>query len=408
LPQKAKSQFANGADIGWLSQMDSQGYVFINDSGVQKSCLEILKEHNINALRFRVWVNPQNGWCGKKEVATMSQRAYSLGFKVMLDFHYSDSWADPGKQSKPAAWIGHTVEQLYTDIYNHTFEVLDTLKSLSVIPTWVQIGNETNDGMLWPDGRASDHMSNFAAMINRGYDAVKAVDSTIQVIVHMSNGYNNSVFRWMFDGLKSNNARWDIIGMSVYPAWANGMTWSTCNSRCKENMQDMIKRYQTNVMVVETGYDDKKSIEANNFLYDLIEKTKTAGGLGVFYWEPEGYGHGYDLTAWDPVTKKPTVALDAFQGIYYKNGTWTNNLLERGMKVYPNPLHANQKLIVFLKETSSRSLIRILNLNGQTISEIIVEEQEKIELDCSQLKKGVYFIQVTSSKQKWIETFTIK
>jgi arabinogalactan endo-1,4-beta-galactosidase len=189
------------------------------------------------------------------------------------------------------------------DIYNHTFEVLDTLKSLGVIPFGVQIGNETDNSMLCPDEWASDHMNNFAAMVNRYYEAVKAVDSTLQVIVHDSNGYNNSLFRWMFDGLKNNNDRWDIIGMSAYPAWVNGMTWSTCNTRCMENMQDMIERYQTKVMVVKTGCDFKKTIDANNFIYDLIEKTKTAGRLGVFYWEPEGYRHGYDLTAWDQATK---------------------------------------------------------------------------------------------------------
>jgi arabinogalactan endo-1,4-beta-galactosidase len=408
LPQKANCQFANGTDIGWLSQMESQGYVFLNDSGVQKSCMDILREHNINALRFRVWVNPKDKWCGKKDVVTMSQRAYKLGFKVMIDFHYSDSWADPGKQNKPAAWTTHSPEQLCADIYKHTYSVLDTLKSIGVIPTWVQIGNETDNGMLWPDGKASEHMNNFAAMVNSGYNAVKAVDSTIQVIVHLSNGYDNSLFRWMFDGLKKNNARWDMIGMSVYPAWANGMTWSACNTRCKENMLDMITRYQTKVMVVETGYDYTKPLEANNFLCDLVEKTKTAGGLGIFYWEPEGYGYDYNLTAWDPATKKPTIAMDAFQGIEY-NSLKNELILQTGdIKIYPNPLSTDKKLIVFLNGVLSNSTIKIINLNGQLVFETIVEKQSQLEINCSEIRPGIYFVQVDNSKQKLMKLFTVK
>ena len=176
-PGEIKAQFANGADIGWLSEMEDNGYIFINDSGITKNCMEILKEKGINALRFRVWVNPRNKYISKQDVAYMTHRADSMGFSVMLDFHLSDSWADPGKQNKPAAWVNHTFTQLLTDVYNHIYDVLDTLKSIGVTPKWVQIGNETNDGMLWEDGRASTHMSNFAELIKSGYNAVKDINS---------------------------------------------------------------------------------------------------------------------------------------------------------------------------------------------------------------------------------------
>jgi arabinogalactan endo-1,4-beta-galactosidase len=407
-PLETNAQFAKGADIGWLSELESQGFVFINDSGKQKNCLEILKEHDINALRFRVWVNPTGKWSGKKDVATMAHRADSMGFRVMIDFHYSDSWADPGKQTKPTAWKNHTVDQLCTDIYKHTYDVLDTLKSIGVIPEWVQVGNETNDGMLWPDGRASNHMDNFARMINSGYDAIKAIDSTIQVIVHISNGYNNSLFRWMFDGLKSNNAKWDIIGMSVYPAYADGLSWSNCNKQCMKNMQDMITRYQKGVMVVETGYDYSKPLVANNFLYDLIEKTQLAGGTGVFYWEPETLNRSYTLGAWDFTTKKPTIAMDVFQGINYSSTAKVDNLLGNGITIYPNPLLANQNLIISFNESSSHSTVRILNLNGQEVYEISIENENRIEVGGELLIPGVYFIQITGSNQRIMKTFTVK
>ena len=314
-PGEIKAQFANGADIGWLSEMEDNGYIFKNDSGITKNCMEILKEKGINALRFRVWVNPSNIYCSKQDVAYMTHRADSMGFSVMLDFHLSDSWADPGKQNKPAAWVNHTFTQLLTDVYNHIYDVLDTLKSIGVTPKWVQIGNETNDGMLWEDGRASTHMSNFAELIKSGYNAVKDIDTTIQVIVHLSNGHDKNMYRWMFDGLRNNGAKWDIIGMSVYPYWAN-LPWAVTDSLALITMQDMIARYNTKVMVCEAGYPYNQPVEANHYLLDLIEKTKSVGGLGVFYWEPESYNwRGYQLGAWDPITKKPTVALDAFLGI---------------------------------------------------------------------------------------------
>jgi arabinogalactan endo-1,4-beta-galactosidase len=409
-PKEVRSQFANGADIGWLSQMESQGYIFINDSGIQKNCLTILQEHGINSLRFRVWVNPAKSWCGKKDVAMMAHRADSMGFRVMIDFHYSDYWADPGKQTKPKAWANDTMEQLLTHIYGHTYEVLDTLKYLGVVPAWVQIGNETNNGMLWPDGMASDHMDNFAAMVKSGYDAVKAVDSAIQVIVHLSNGYNNSMFRWMFDGLKNNNAKWDIIGMSLYPAYANGLSWSECNGRCLTNMKDMIARYQTEVMIVETGYAYDDPVTANHFLLDLIDKTKSVNGLGVFYWEPECYSwSGYRLGAWDPATKKPTTAMDAFLGIMDTSlMSDVKDLSNDAINIYPNPLTSNQKLTLALNEFTGSTDIRIHDINGRYVYETEVLNQKYVEINDIKMNPGIYFIQITNDRTKLMKLLIIK
>lgn len=190
--------------------------------------------------------------------------------------------------------------------------MLSTLAANGITPEWVQVGNETNYGMLWEEGRASKWMANFAALINSGYSAVKAVNNNIKVIVHISNGYDNSLFRWMFDGLKANNANYDIIGMSLYPSTTN---WSTLNGQCLTNMNDMVSRYGKPVMVVEVGMDVNLPATCKAFLTDIIIKVNSVNGgngLGVFYWEPECYNwQSYSLGAFD-ASGKPTAAMDAF------------------------------------------------------------------------------------------------
>src|SRR5206468_9587293 len=149
----------------------------------------ILKDLGMNTIRLRVWVNPQAGWNNKSDVLAKAIRAKNAGMKLLIDFHYSDTWADPGHQSKPAAWNNYDLAALKTAVANHTTDVLTTLKNNGIVPEWVQVGNETNDGMLWPEGKASVNMNNFAQLVNAGYDAVKGVDNSIKVIVHLSNGF---------------------------------------------------------------------------------------------------------------------------------------------------------------------------------------------------------------------------
>jgi len=312
-PTPGNHFFSKGADISWLTQMESGGIKFYNSGGTEQECMLLLKNFGMNTVRFRVWVNPANGWNNKADVVAKSLRAKNLGLRIMIDFHYSDTWADPGHQTKPAAWAAQDFATLKTSLTNHTTDVLTELKNNNITPEWVQVGNETNDGMLWPDGKASTNMANFAQLVNAGYDAVKAVFPSAKVIVHISNGYDNSLFRWMFDGLKNNSAKWDVIGMSLYPTASN---WSTLNSQCLANMNDMVSRYGKEVMVLEVGMSWDQASACNLFLADLITKVKSISGdkgLGVLYWEPEAYNNwqGYTLGAFDN-SGKPTIALNAF------------------------------------------------------------------------------------------------
>lgn len=312
-PPADTSNIAKGADISWLTQMEAEGKKFYSSTGTEQDCLQLLKSIGVNAIRIRIWVDPSGGWNNTADVVSKAVRAKNLGMKIMIDFHYSDTWADPGHQTKPSAWDAGDFNTLKQSLADHTSSTLNALKTKGITPTWVQVGNETNDGMLWPDGQASLNMNNFAQLVNAGYNAVKAIDTAIKVIVHISNGYDNNLFRWIFDGLKNNGAQWDIIGMSLYPSAAN---WSSYNDQCLSNMNDMVSRYNKDVMIVETGMSWDQASVCNTFLTDLIKKVKSISnkrGLGVFYWEPEAYNNwqGYTLGAFDN-SGKPTIALNAF------------------------------------------------------------------------------------------------
>ena len=307
------SFFIKGADISWLTQMENAGKKFYNSSGTETECMQLLKTAGVNTTRLRVWVNPAAGWCNTADVVTKATRAKTLGMKILIDFHYSDSWADPGQQTKPAAWAAQDVATLQTSVYNHTVAVMNALKASGIAPEWVQVGNETNDGMLWPEGKASVNMASYAKFFIAGYNAVKAISPSSKVMVHISNGYDNALFRWNLDGLKANGAVWDVIGMSLYPSTAN---WTTLNSQCLTNMNDMVTRYGSEIMICEVGMSWDQAASCNSFLTDLITKVKSLSnnkGLGVLYWEPEAYNNwqGYTFGAFDNAGK-PTIALNAF------------------------------------------------------------------------------------------------
>ena len=320
ISQQQKNDFVKGADIGWLPQMEATGYKFYNDKGVKEDCIQILKDHGINTVRLRTWVNPSNdaasGHCSKDETVALAVRAQKAGMRVMIDFHYSDSWADPGKQRKPAAWEGHNFPQLLKDVYDYTFDVMSALKANGVTPEWVQVGNEIPGGMIYPEGSTA-HWDSLAQLINKGYDAIKAVSATTKVILHLDQGNNNQRFRTWFDSATTHHVRYDVIGFSYYPYWLRGHPDYTLSiNDLGNNLQDMSSRYNKEVMVVEVGGEDTLVQNTYDMLIAVQQKVKAVAhnkGLGVIYWEPEGARSWskYGLSAWGN-DGKPTHALDAF------------------------------------------------------------------------------------------------
>jgi arabinogalactan endo-1,4-beta-galactosidase len=307
------ANFAKGADVSWVTEMEINGIKFYNNAGAEQDLLQILKDKGINSIRLRAWVNPANQWNSTADVVAKALRAKNRGFRIMLDLHYSDTWTDPANQAKPTAWANQDLATLKTSVTNYTVGIMNALKAQNITPEWVQVGNETNNGMLWEDGKASVNMKNYAELVQAGYAAVKSVSSSSKVIVHLSNGYDNALFRFIFDGLKANGANWDVIGMSLYPTTDN---WRSLNTQCLANMNDMVTRYNKEVMLCEVGMPATEATAAKAFLTDIIRKNNSlpgGKGLGVFYWEPEAYNNwqGYALGAFD-ATGKPTVAMDAF------------------------------------------------------------------------------------------------
>ena len=309
-------RFWLGADISGTTALESHGVQLYNAAGEPRENTALMKELGLNAIRLRVWVDPADGFCSPKDVLVMAQRAQALDMPVMIDFHYSDWWADPGKQPIPKAWEGMSLKKMCKALARHTRETLQLLKDNGIDVRWVQIGNETTHGMLWETGRAETHMSQYAALTRSGYEAAKAVYPEALCIVHLDAGCDIARYHFILNGLRQYGATWDMIGMSVYPYWDKeaGLTTSEEETLAKvrTNILTLAAEYGTDLMVVETGVEAKKPEEGKRFIGRLIRmmRDETDGHChGVFYWAPEAEGH-YPLGAFQH--HRPTAIMEAF------------------------------------------------------------------------------------------------
>lgn len=314
--QKAEP-FWLGADISWTPELESQGIVNQTRDGRQMENTALMKELGLNAIRLRVWVNSVNGFNTPQNVLEMAKRAQALGMAIMIDFHYSDDWADPGHNNIPKEWEGLDVEVIKGKVADHTRSTLQLLKDNGVDVKWVQVGNETTNGMMWPVARIPDHMENYVVLSNAGYDAVKEVYPEAVVITHLDDGYNQFLYNYVFNSMKRLGGKFDAIGMSVYPQWSKrDQTSAEAVTDVIENINNLAKTFECPVMIVETGVNVNRPDEGYDFLSRLITAAMndTNGNCtGVFYWEPEApnpYNGGYDLGAFENF--KPTRIMDAF------------------------------------------------------------------------------------------------
>ncbi len=395
----SNKSIAKGADISWMTEMESDGFTWKDNDGNLKELMPLLKEYDIDAVRLRVWVNPDisgaNGWCDIDDMVAKAEKAKVNNLDIMLTIHYSDWWADPGKQTKPAAWTNFSVSQLENAVANHTLDILNALKVKNITPKWIQIGNETNDGMLWSTGRASTGgFSNYAKFLNAGANAVKNFDSNIKTIIHIAGGNNNSLMRWNIDGLLNNGFqfnKFDIIAMSSYP---DATDWKQQVDDTYANMVDLKARYNKDVMMAEVGFSNSQPDFSYQYLTYMIERTKEADGLGVFYWEPiahkgwKSYGKG----AWDE-DGSPSDAMDAFIDKSTLN-TAAFNVQQPIVKLFPNP---SSKFIFIESKHIDLKDYEILNITGQLIRKGSFNSsanQNSINID--NLSKGLYLVKINS------------
>lgn len=315
----AADPFWLGGDISGTTADEARGHFTINTDSVRTETTQLMKDYGMNATRLRVWVNPKDGFCSPEDVLVMAKRSQTLGMPVMIDFHYSDWWADPGKQYPPKAWEGLSLEETEKALADHTRSTLQLLKDNGIDVKWVQVGNETTHGFLWPMGRFEDNPKQYASLTKAGVEAVREVYPEAAVIIHLDNGFDQELYDRVFDSLKENGVEWDIIGMSLYPYWAMEGGFRKTESKtlidCIENIRHLKQKYGTDSMIVEIGTDARRPEEGKEFITASLDAARdlTDGAcLGVFYWAPEIDADAqYHLGAFS--NGMPTAIMDAFK-----------------------------------------------------------------------------------------------
>ncbi|WP_439487961.1 glycoside hydrolase family 53 protein [Algoriphagus sp.] len=268
-----------GADISFVPQMEARGTTY-SDDGVEKDVVEILKDNRFNFIRLRLFVDPtaengysKDGFGGLEKTLEMAKRVKAAGMNFLLDFHYSDTWADPGKQFKPASWEGLEGAALEGKVYTYTNEVVQRFVDEGVKPEMVQVGNEIHNGMIWPDGKIEgDSAESFSVLLRCASAAVRAVDPSINIMIHIAKAHDLKNSIKFFDKIIARDVVFDIIGQSYYPEWHGEL------DPMEANMTELAKRYNKPMVIAE--YKEHKR-EVN----EIVKNLPNGLGLGTFIWE---------------------------------------------------------------------------------------------------------------------------
>ncbi|MCD8133907.1 MAG: arabinogalactan endo-1,4-beta-galactosidase [Clostridiales bacterium] len=311
-------KFAYGVDLGWVSQLEQMGYRWVDESGEQVDPIRACKGMGANAVRLRIFVSPEEdfwqknenercmlGFCDMYRVLEVAERVKALGMDLMLDFHYSDHFADPQIQDIPKAWKDDDDQKLTERVYDHTREALLLFRENDIEPKWVQVGNEINFGMMWPKGSLETAPKQLVRFLNAGYEAVKEIFPDCLVITHMAAVNNEAWCVPFLDNFFANSGKTDIIGFSYYPYWAQMQIdekemgveeaarareecWSKAALAGWLSMYE--KKYDRPVMIVEIGGEDEEEEDSCQLLLrsaEAVREVPDGRGLGIFYWEPD-------------------------------------------------------------------------------------------------------------------------
>lgn len=292
------AEYAVGADLSFLKQAEDRGAVF-KDGTNAKPALQIFKDHGYNWVRLRLFHSPTNLPNNLDYTIALAKRARELNFKFLLNFHYSDTWADPGKQFTPAAWRGLSHKELVRAVHDYTRDSIIAFREAGVLPGMVQIGNEVTPGMLWPDGKLPDHWRNFADLVKagiRGVDDGRGTNARPRIMIHIDRGGDKARTKYFFDKLNSYGVDYDVIGQSYYPWWHGSLL------DLRDNLDFMARTYQKDIILVEVAYCWRPTEYRNKpapfpetpegqreFLEEvnrLVLATPDHRGIGTFWWEP--------------------------------------------------------------------------------------------------------------------------
>lgn len=351
--RKTEKEFnlLKGGDISQLTYVEQMGGKFY-ENGQEKDCIEILKNNGFNIVRLRLYNDPGNpdyspsnrlpaGISGPEDVLRLAKRAKEAGMQIQLTFHYSDYWTNGEDQNKPHDWEGLDFAGLKKALYDFTFDFMTKMKAQGTTPEFVALGNETQAGMLYPDG-SYENFAQLSELYNAGYDAVKSVSQDSKVIIHLNAAGDKDQYNWYFGELKNRNTKYDVIGASYYPFWTQKSA-----AQMREWADYITAKFDKDILIMETGYSWNKTLPdgspgqltdngpypdfsplgQKNFILELIKEIKQAKDcriLGLLYWDPifiEVQGMGWELGAKNFVSNTTLFgfegnrleALDAFK-----------------------------------------------------------------------------------------------
>ncbi len=404
--------FINGADLSFLPQIEDLGGIYYDEEGNPTNALQIFSDHGFNYIRLRLWHTPEDDYNNLARILNMAERIKSKNLKFLLNFHYSDTWADPGKQFKPAAWEGLSFNTLKDSMYQYTKNVLQALDTQGTLPDIVQIGNEINQGMLWNEGKVGgsydtpEQWAKLAALINEGVKGIReSCDSgdSIGIMIHIANAANNEISHWFFDNLTGQGVEFDYIGLSYYPWW-HGTLDAVLN-----NLNDLALRYDRDIIIVEMAYpwtlqwnDNTGNIVGvidqlhagypatvsgqTNFIRDLIKivrNVKNQKGVGLFYWAPDWISVQPVGSAWENVTLfdfegKVLSSMDVFleKPVDITVDYTGHEILPyfQFMQNYPNPFNQETR-ISYTLDRSTFVTLRVYDIHGSLIKTLRHDHQ---------------------------------
>ena len=247
------SKFIKGMDLSTLLELERCGAKYYED-GKEKDILDIMKEHDVDTIRLRLWNDPKSeegepygaGNNDLAETIAIGKKVTDAGFGVLLNFHYSDFWADPGKQIKPKAWKDFGVDELEQAVYDFTLENLTKIIEAGVNVTMIQVGNELSNGLLWPEGKVPNY-DNIAKFVNAGIRACRKVNADIPIMIHLDNGGNNELYVRWFTNFIERGEEFEYIGLSYYPFWHGSL------DQLEFNMNDIAKRFNKDLIIAEVS-----------------------------------------------------------------------------------------------------------------------------------------------------------